>query len=564
MWNKNRRFMYTNIPKFQDCDELICSVPPFTKKYILNSLVEFGIQNCSEVAEHYVTTDNPRVCHVGVNHVEGGWPKDINRLDEEQTSRYRNKQEKDVAYTVQMKGLIKSCEHAIIQNNAINLYETYFQDLKSADFKEEYSSKTLNLYRDHSKRGIKRIVWAPNDSNHFASAHCGSQTYGHYEIGESNSSFLWDIEYPKTPLLCMNAHAQSPCLEFNPKNPNCIVTGLITGQTTAFDIRSCNGYPVMLSKRENSHHDRVNAVTFYCSRTNMEFFSGSAAGEIFWWDLRNLQHPTEKLFLYQNPLMNGVGFKGLKKAFGVNVLEYESTIPYKYMVGVDNGNVLICNKKFKTPADRIYAKVMCHHGTVNAVQRNPSFLKYYLSVGDWQAKIWCEELKDSPIIWTKEYTSEILHGCWNTVRCSSFYLSRMDGFLDAWDIIQCSDRPVLSTKLCDFPLLCVSPSHKDGKFIAAGNSNGDIYLVKVSDNLATTDNNDRPTMGALLDRETRREKLLVNKFKELKLKEKENERERMRIKLGLANPEEIEINLANELSQEAEINFYQQVEALRG
>lgn len=276
----------------------------------------------------------------------------------------------------------------------------------------------------------------------------GFQTYGHYQIGESNSSFLWDIEYPKVPLLSLNAHAQTPCLEFNPKNPSCLVTGMITGQTAAFDIRNNNGSPVMLSKRENSHHDRVNAVTFYCSRTNMEFFSGSAAGEIFWWDLRNLEQPIETLLLYPNPMMDGN--KGRENSFGVNALEYESTIPYKYMVGVDNGNVFICNKKFKSPADRIYAKVKCHYGTVNAVQRNPSFLKFYLSVGDWQAKIWCEELKHSPIIWTKEYTSELLHGCWNTVRCSSFYLSRMDGFLDAWDIIHCSDRPVLSTKVSGY------------------------------------------------------------------------------------------------------------------
>ena len=154
MLKKNRRFMYANMPKFQDCDELVCSIPPnrvLKKKYNIVSPVEFGIQNCLEVAGQYVTTDNPRLCHVGITHVEGGWPKDINRLDEEQTSRYRKKQEKDEAYLVQMKGLIKSCEHAIFQNNAINLYETYFEDLESADLKEEYTSKTLNLYRDHSK-----------------------------------------------------------------------------------------------------------------------------------------------------------------------------------------------------------------------------------------------------------------------------------------------------------------------------------------------------------------------------------------------------------------------------
>lgn len=34
----------------------------------------------------------------GVNHVEGGWPKDINTNDPEATQRYRRKIEKDDAY----------------------------------------------------------------------------------------------------------------------------------------------------------------------------------------------------------------------------------------------------------------------------------------------------------------------------------------------------------------------------------------------------------------------------------------------------------------------------------
>lgn len=34
----------------------------------------------------------------GINHVEGGWPKDINMNDPEATQRYRRKIEKDDAY----------------------------------------------------------------------------------------------------------------------------------------------------------------------------------------------------------------------------------------------------------------------------------------------------------------------------------------------------------------------------------------------------------------------------------------------------------------------------------
>jgi dynein intermediate chain 2, axonemal len=383
--------------------------------------------------------------------VEGGWPKDINRLDEEQTARYRKKQEKDEAYLSQMKGLIKACEHAIYQNNAVNLYETYFEDMEQIDLKDEYTCKTLNMYRDKTKRGVRKIIWCPDDPTHFTSTHCGKQTYFCYLVDEPNTLNIWDIEFPKAPIRILDAHSQSQCLEYNPKEPTSLVTGMITGQAAYFDIRSDSQYPAIISRRENSHRDKVNAVTFYCSKTNMEFFSGSSFGEIFWWDLRNLEKPIDTLLLSPIAMADGIA-KNEEKAFGVLALEYESTIPNKYMVGTDHGVVYICNKRFKTPADRIYSKVQCCNGIISAVQRNPSFLKFFLSVGDWQAKIWCEELKDSPIFWTKEYTSELVYGCWNTVRCSSFYLCRMDGVFDAWDVIHRSERPVLSTKVLNLEI----------------------------------------------------------------------------------------------------------------
>ena len=42
----------------------------------------------------------------GINHVEGGWPKDVNPAEVEQTIRYRKKVEKDEIYmnTIQQLG----------------------------------------------------------------------------------------------------------------------------------------------------------------------------------------------------------------------------------------------------------------------------------------------------------------------------------------------------------------------------------------------------------------------------------------------------------------------------
>lgn len=148
-------------------------------------------------------------------------------------------------------------------------------------------------------------------------------------IGEENTLNIWDIEYPKAPIVVLNAHAQSHCLEYNPKDPTTLVSGMVTGQTAAFDVRVNNSKPVMISLREKSHRDRVNAVTFYCSKTNQEFFSGSAAGEIFWWDLRNLEAPMDTLLLNPKSILDGI--KNDDKAFGVFYNCCRLFSPLKYL-----------------------------------------------------------------------------------------------------------------------------------------------------------------------------------------------------------------------------------------
>jgi dynein intermediate chain 2 len=70
------------------------------------------------------------------------------------------------------------------------------------------------------------------------------------------------------------------------------------------------------------------------------------------------------------------------------------------MVGTENGCVISCNRKGKTAAEKIVCKYGAHVGPVYALQRNPSFVKNFLTVGDWMARIWSEDCKESSIMWT--------------------------------------------------------------------------------------------------------------------------------------------------------------------
>lgn len=75
--------------------------------------------------------------------------------------------------------------------------------------------------------------------------------------------------------------------------------------------------------------------------------------------------------------------------------------PTKFMTGTEHGHIIACNRKGKTPAEKIVGVYPGHHGPVYALQRNPLYPKNFLSIGDWTARIWSEDIKDSAIMWTK-------------------------------------------------------------------------------------------------------------------------------------------------------------------
>ncbi|XP_058838627.1 dynein intermediate chain 3, ciliary-like [Topomyia yanbarensis] len=538
--------------EFQEENEVQASIPTnksLAKNFETISPVEKGIQSTPWILNTPVWTFHNSLVQTGITHYEGGWPKDIDTHDEEVTARYRRKQEKSEAYLCQMKGLSKTMEHSILQNSACDIYQNYFEDVEQHELIEQFNSKTVHVYKDYLdvKRSCSYISWS-DEGLHFASTHCN--------IGEMNNkvsdSYIWDIENPNEPLQTLVPPYQARCMEYNFKDGCQLAGGLFSGQIAIWDIRVANE-PVEVTLRETSHKDVVTKVLWTGTKTSNEFLSGSTDGRILWWDMRNLNEPYDYLNLAPKDAQN----VDPKRCFGVCAVEFEQTMPNKYTVGTENGIIYSCSRKYKTPADKIQALTYAHTGPVYSVERNPLFIKNYISVGDWQTKIWTEDCRDSPIVWTKEYAVQLTCGVWSPTRCSLVFICRMDGVMDAWDVIHRLDGPVLRIKLSDVPLLALRV-HKSGKLIANGTESGAIYLTEISDNLTFSSANDKPALSGMLEREMRRQRLLEAKIKEMKLKEKELERERIRRQMRMEKENSIE-DEERDLVYEAQHQFWTKI-----
>ncbi|XP_035038202.1 dynein axonemal intermediate chain 2-like [Hippoglossus stenolepis] len=504
-----------------------------------------------DMSEHQVNTECFQSNSCGINHVEGGWPKDVNPEEMEQTIRFRKKVEKDESYINSVLQLASVMEHCIRQNNAVDIYQEYLEDEEEVEGSQEPpSAKTIYVFRDPNevKRTITGLSWHPDSGRKLAAAYSCLE-FQKTSKDMSLDSYIWDIENPNRPEMTLKPTSPLICLNYNPKDSHILVGGSFNGQIAYWDTRR-GSQPVEISSVEQSHRDPVYKIVWLQSKTGTDAFSASTDGQVLWWDVRKLSEPTEHLVL-------DLGREGnLNRALGAISLEFESTMPTKFMVGTEQGVVVSCNRKAKTPAEKIVCTYDGHHGPIYALQRNPFFPKNFLTVGDWTARIWSEDIKESSIMWTKYQMSFLTDACWSPVRPSVFFTVKNDGVLDVWDIIFKQNDPTLSLKVCDTALnsLCVQDN---GRLVACGSQQGEATLLEICSGLSTLQKNEKNLLAAMFERETKREKILESRQREIRLKERsrseQSKEEEGGQEEGEESPEQLIVRAENDFSSMVEM-----------
>ncbi|KAK4872810.1 hypothetical protein RN001_014839 [Aquatica leii] len=470
-------------------------------QYILRDPVNQSTQCGPIQAEHSLNTTRANYVNYGINHTEGGWPKDVNITDEEQVKRYRRKIEKEDAYVPTVLQLCKAMESNVLQNNAINIYQQYFSDVEPTPLVERSSARTVNVYQDQNPihRPINRLSWSPDGGTKLAVTHCNLK-FQEIGLNDSYHSYIWEVENPNRPLLVFKPSTPIVCMEYHTKDANSLMSGLYNGKVAIWDVRR-GPDPVGVSLTDVSHREPVVCALWIYSKSGLEFFSSSPDGQVKWWDVRKLNQNLENLILSSPGQV-------IEKSVGASSLEYEATIPTRFMVGTEKGILISCNRKGKSPSEKMGLKFQAHMGPVLGIQRNPAFLKNFLTVGDWTARIWSEDCKESSIMWTSCHKS-----------LCTFFTTRSDGTLDVWDILQQQKQAVLGVKVCDEPLCCIR-AHEGGRLIAVGNEKGTTNLVQVSENLSTCTKLEKSLVTAMFEREAKREKILEARNREIRLKMK--------------------------------------------
>ncbi len=287
-----------------------------------------------------------------------------------------------------------------------------------------------------------------------------------------------------------------------------------------YDLRKPNGpagtcRPVECSAIEKSHHDPVSDVYWISSKTGHQCVSVSTDGQMLWWDTRKLAEPIDCLILETNSKGGGI-------ILGGSSLEYSTEAgPTKFLVGTEQGIVMsvnLRNKKTNNGITIFDTGAGKHQGSIPTIQRNPSHNKYFMTIGDWRARIWSDDLKN-PVITTSYHDSYLTSGCWSPTRAGVFYVTRADGVMDIWDIGHNQNEIAYSHKVSDASLSSISVegnTQGGGKLVAVGDANGTVSLLEVCDSLAHPKQNEKSIVNAMFERETKREKNLEVREREIK------------------------------------------------
>ncbi|KAM3955366.1 LOW QUALITY PROTEIN: dynein intermediate chain 3, ciliary-like [Aphomia sociella] len=496
------------------CDSIATNVSEH-KHYILRNPVHQPTQNTPTFSEHHINTIRAEYASSGANH-GGGWPKDVNAIDPEATQRYRRKIEKDDNYIHCVMSLAPGMEHYVLQNNAIDMYRTYYAEMTSLPALERNSCRTVNVYRDGGaggpKRPISSICWQPEGGHRFAVTYVDVDFYRNSR--STNDSYIWDIENANNPEVTIRGPVPLLDLQFNPRDHNLLAGGLMNGQVGYWDRRQ-GGAPLGMCAPHVAHRDLVRNVLFINSKSGLEFFSSGPDGACKWWDIRNLNEPTDEMII--DVVKSSSDVQTMANANGVTILEYEPTIPTRFMVGTENGLVIGGNRKGKTPMEKLPAKFDAHLGPVWSVERNPGFLKNFLTVGDYTARIWSEDCRESAIVFSPPHRHKITAGTWSPTRLSLMLLTQWNGVIAIWDLLRRQHEPVLTMQVCEEPLLRLR-FHEQGSMVACGSRKGNIYMIELSQNMTQSDKNDKALLTSIFERESKRERILEARLREIRLK----------------------------------------------
>lgn len=530
--------------------------------------------NIVEKSSHIIHTEKTKTKSLIVKHIEGGWPESVeNPAEPRHITNWKRAKEKGEGFVEKVVNLIENTEDILKQNLRIDVYEDYFDETKikssTEGVEEDYSIKIKTVFKDTSifKRSVSKVCFSPEEQHKVAIA---------YKLHDSENTVLvdknklpclvWDINNPNTPIniLYPTNNSEIVTCAFNSKYPYILGCGCSNGNVLIFDLRTSK--LMVTSKLEYCHSETIRDFVWLKSKYGTEFVTTSTDGKVIWWDIRDLQTP-KKIYLcpdsaeikepgkpeneadwIKNPnYKNFLLVEGEKEYGGLKIDYNPEAGATRFLIVTEQGTIFLASKKkHEAEVTQKYGFTWGRHlGPITGIQRCPWANKYFLTVGDWSAKIWSDDYP-MPIYCSRFHQAYLTDCCWIPNRTAIYFVIRSDGWIYAYDILYKTQEPIFSQRVCETPLNSMSINLKGDKLIV-GDDEGIVYLIKLSKSFYSLENHENKkekevnNLNFMLEREVLREKGIQQILKKKGIVPKDETasiqkaEERIKQRIGLIN-----------------------------
>ncbi|XP_046704019.1 cytoplasmic dynein 1 intermediate chain 1 isoform X2 [Silurus meridionalis] len=304
---------------------------------------------------------------------------------------------------------------------------------------------------------------------------------------------VWNMKFKKTiPEYIFHCQSSVMSVGFAQFHPNLIVGGTYSGQVVLWDNRSHRKTPVQRTPLSAAAHTHpVSSINVVGTQNANNLVTVSTDGKMCFWSLDMLSKPQDSMELYYNKskviAVTGIGFPvGEVNNFVVG--STEGTVYAASRHGIKAG----INKMFKGHQGPVTG-ISCH----NAVGPIDFSNLFTTSSFDWTVKLWSTK-HNKPLYSFEDNVDYVYDVMWSPMHPAVFATVDGLGRLDIWNLNKNTEVPTASVTVDSSCALNRVRWASGGHEVAAGDSEGRVWIYDVGEQLAVPHSEDWSQLARFL------------------------------------------------------------------
>ncbi|XP_071977841.1 cytoplasmic dynein 1 intermediate chain 2 isoform X2 [Engystomops pustulosus] len=298
-------------------------------------------------------------------------------------------------------------------------------------------------------------------------------------------ALVWNMKYKKTtPEYVFHCQSAVMSAAFAKFHPNLVVGGTYSGQIVLWDNRSNKRTPVQRTPLSAAAHTHpVYCVNVVGTQNAHNLISISTDGKICSWSLDMLSQPQDSMELVHKQ----------SKAVAVTCMSFPVGDVNNFVVGSEEGSVYTaCRHGSKAGISEMFeghqgpiTGIHCH-SAVGAVDFSHLFVT---SSFDWTVKLWTTK-NNKPLYSFEDNSDYVYDVMWSPTHPALFACVDGVGRLDLWNLNNDTEVPTASITVEGNPALNRVRWTHSGRELAVGDSEGQIYIYDVGEQIAVPRNDE--------------------------------------------------------------------------